>query len=117
MRCVRCDRSSFGRCLLHAMAGTLALVCVCQSATGRAEEKLGSVRIGAVASSPGTVTVFTDMCRYLSRGGLPADFVLYSNYDMLVAALERGEVDIAWNTPLAACASFMWPRSDTARRS
>lgn len=73
----------------------------------------GVVRIGAVAYSPGVVTVFNDLRRYLARNDFPSDYVLYSNYDALVAALDRREIDIAWNTPLAhaqyhvrnACAS------------
>jgi ABC-type phosphate/phosphonate transport system substrate-binding protein len=60
-----------------------------------------TTRIGAVAYSPAAVTIFHDLTRYLNKNGLAADYVLYSNYDSLVAALERGEVDIAWNTPLA----------------
>jgi ABC-type phosphate/phosphonate transport system substrate-binding protein len=60
-----------------------------------------AITIGAVAYSPGSVTVFVEICRYLSRNGLPADFVLYSNYDALVEALHKRQVDIAWNTPLA----------------
>jgi ABC-type phosphate/phosphonate transport system substrate-binding protein len=115
------ERANLAFRLARTLIAALVLACVCQSSIAGAgekanAEKLGAdktaaskpaavkpapLRIGAVASSPGTVTVFTDLCRYLSRGGLPADFVLYSNYDMLVAALERGEVDIAWNTPLA----------------
>src|SRR5688500_3930546 len=59
------------------------------------------VRIGAVASSPSVVTVFTDLRRYLGRHDYPADYVLYSNYDALVVALARREIEIAWNTPLA----------------
>lgn len=58
-------------------------------------------RIGAVAYSPAAVTIFHGLTRYLNKNGLPSDYVLYSNYDSLVAALEREEVDIAWNTPLA----------------
>jgi ABC-type phosphate/phosphonate transport system substrate-binding protein len=59
------------------------------------------VRIGAVAYAPSTVTVFQGLCRYLNRNRLPSDYVLYSNYDALVAALDRGDIDVAWNTPLA----------------
>jgi ABC-type phosphate/phosphonate transport system substrate-binding protein len=59
------------------------------------------VRIGAVAYSPSVVTVFADLRRYLNRHDYPADYVLYSNYDALVAALARREIEIAWNTPLA----------------
>jgi phosphonate transport system substrate-binding protein len=87
------------------LVGLLAL-CVFP---GTSKESIGqtanretpTVRIGAVASSPGTVVVFQDLTRYLNRREFPADFVLYSNYDALVAALDRGEVEIAWNTPLA----------------
>lgn len=58
-------------------------------------------RIGAVAYSPAAVTIFHGLTGYLNRHGFPSDYVLYSNYDSLVAALEKGEIDIAWNTPLA----------------
>jgi ABC-type phosphate/phosphonate transport system substrate-binding protein len=59
------------------------------------------VRIGAVAYSPGVVTVFNDLRRYLNDRKFASDYVLYSNYDALVSALARREIDIAWNTPLA----------------
>jgi ABC-type phosphate/phosphonate transport system substrate-binding protein len=60
-----------------------------------------TLRLGAVAYAPSSVTVFRDLTRYLTKNGLSADFILYSNYDALVDALERNEVDVAWNTPLA----------------
>jgi ABC-type phosphate/phosphonate transport system substrate-binding protein len=47
------------------------------------------------------VTIFQGLTGYLNKNGLQSDYVLYSNYDSLVAALDRGEVEIAWNTPLA----------------
>ncbi|MGE0536019.1 MAG: phosphate/phosphite/phosphonate ABC transporter substrate-binding protein [Pirellulales bacterium] len=59
------------------------------------------VRIGAVAYAPSAVTIFQDLTRYLRAADFPADYVLYSGYDALVRALREGEVDIAWNTPLA----------------
>jgi len=65
-----------------------------------ASGETGVVRIGAVAYSPAVVTVFNDLRRYLNGHDFPSDYVLYSNYDALVAALQRGEIDIAWNTPL-----------------
>jgi ABC-type phosphate/phosphonate transport system substrate-binding protein len=67
----------------------------------RATSSRETTRIGAVAYSPSVVTVFQGLTRYLSGNGLPSDYVLYSNYDALVEALDRGEIDIAWNTPLA----------------
>lgn len=59
------------------------------------------VRIGAVAYAPSVVTVFQGIKKHLNKNGLVADYVLYSNYDALVAALKKGEIDVAWNTPLA----------------
>ena len=59
------------------------------------------VRVGAVAYAPSAVTVFDNLRRYFAKTDLPVDYVLYSNYDALVNALVKGEVDIAWNTPLA----------------
>lgn len=69
--------------------------------TARGTDRSQTTRIGAVAYSPAAVTIFQGITGYLSKNGLPSDYVLYSNYDSLVAALDRGEVDIAWNTPLA----------------
>src|SRR4051812_35084572 len=66
------------------------------------ESQSGQItRLGAVAYSPAAVTIFEGLTRYLAKNGLPSDYVLYSNYDSLVVALERAEIDIAWNTPLA----------------
>jgi ABC-type phosphate/phosphonate transport system substrate-binding protein len=59
------------------------------------------VRIGAVAYAPSAVTIFEDIRRYFDRRGMPVDYVLFSHYGALVEALRKGEVDIAWNTPLA----------------
>jgi ABC-type phosphate/phosphonate transport system substrate-binding protein len=74
----------------------------CCSGTCCSEETQAKVlRIGAVAHAPGAVTVFEGIRRYLDRNGLPVDYVLYSNYDALVEALQKRQVDIAWNTPLA----------------
>jgi ABC-type phosphate/phosphonate transport system substrate-binding protein len=89
-----------------SILGVLVVLCA-WPASGRGQQETGKssvserVRIGAVAYAPSTVTVFQDLCRYLNQHEFPADYVLYSNYDTLVAALGKGEVDIAWNTPLA----------------
>lgn len=69
--------------------------------TAGEKDKAPTTRIGAVAYSPAAVTIFHGITRYLNHNGLPSDYVLYSNYDSLVAALDKGEIDIAWNTPLA----------------
>jgi ABC-type phosphate/phosphonate transport system substrate-binding protein len=59
------------------------------------------LKVGAVAYAPDSVTIWEGIRRYSERGGLPIDYVLYSNYDALVESLAKGEVDVAWNTPLA----------------
>lgn len=60
-----------------------------------------TLRLGAVCSSPKSVTVFREIRYYLSRHGMPVEYALYSNYDALCKALRDGQVDIAWNAPLA----------------
>lgn len=84
------------------------LSCLLAPPSSHGEEKASApasgqkvLRIGAVAYSPSVVTIFQGIQRYLNRNGLPADYVLYSHYDALVKALQRGEIDVAWNTPLA----------------
>jgi phosphonate transport system substrate-binding protein len=59
------------------------------------------LRIGAVAYAPYVVTIFNGMKQHFHRQGLELDWVLYSNYDALVGAFVSGEVDLAWNGPLA----------------
>lgn len=60
-----------------------------------------TLRLGAVAYSPDTVTIFEGIRRHCGRHGLAVDYVLFSNYDALVEALLARQVDVAWNTPLA----------------
>jgi ABC-type phosphate/phosphonate transport system substrate-binding protein len=59
------------------------------------------LKIGAVAYAPYVVTVFEGIKKHFNRLNVPLDWVLYSNYDALVEAFVRGEVDLAWNGPLA----------------
>jgi phosphonate transport system substrate-binding protein len=59
------------------------------------------LRIGAVAYAPYVVTIFEGLKRHFHRQGIELDWVLYSNYDALVTAFVTGEVDLAWNGPLA----------------
>jgi ABC-type phosphate/phosphonate transport system substrate-binding protein len=92
--------SMSGLVLLFAAACTTVAGESCTDA-GSKEARSKVIRIGAVAYSPAAVTIFEDMRRYFDRKGLPVDYVLYSNYDALVDALLKKQVDIAWNTPLA----------------
>ncbi len=57
--------------------------------------------IGAVAYDPKVVTIWEGFKEYFAEMGLSIDYTLYSNYDSLVDANLKGEVDLAWNSPLA----------------
>lgn len=57
--------------------------------------------VGAVAYDPRVVTIWDIIKDFFNAEGCPTDYVLYSNYELLQEALLRGDVDIAWNSPLA----------------
>lgn len=59
------------------------------------------LRLGAVAYAPYVVTIFEGLKRHFHRQGVELDWVLYAHYDALVDAFVSGEVDLAWNGPLA----------------
>jgi phosphonate transport system substrate-binding protein len=61
----------------------------------------GPLVLGAVAYEPRVVTIWEGFKAWLGGRGLPFDYVLYSNYERLVESLLDGEVDVAWNSPLA----------------
>jgi ABC-type phosphate/phosphonate transport system substrate-binding protein len=60
-----------------------------------------TVLVGAVAYDPRVVTIWDIIKDFFIREGCPTDYVLYSNYELLQEALVRGDVEIAWNSPLA----------------
>ncbi|HEY3999880.1 MAG TPA: PhnD/SsuA/transferrin family substrate-binding protein [Candidatus Xenobia bacterium] len=62
--------------------------------------------LGAVAYDPKVVPIWDGIRDYMTRGGAPMDYVLFSNYEAQVDALVDGFVDIAWNTNLAYVRSF-----------
>jgi ABC-type phosphate/phosphonate transport system substrate-binding protein len=57
--------------------------------------------LGAVAYDAKVVPIWEGFKAHFAARGLPFDFVLYSNYERQVAAHLRGELDVAWNSPLA----------------
>lgn len=75
-----------------------------------AEQKKDSVRVGAVAYDPKVVTIWEGFKAYFEKRGVPIDYVLYSNYNSQVDAHLAGEVDAAWNSPLA------WVKSQIVSR-
>ena len=53
------------------------------------------------AASPTYISVFRGLQAHFLRHGIELDWVLYSDYDALVEAFVRREIDLAWNAPLA----------------
>lgn len=60
-----------------------------------------TVILGAVAYDPKVVTIWEGFREFFAAHDLAFDFVLYSNYERQVAAHVRGDMDVAWNSPLA----------------
>ncbi len=67
--------------------------------------------MGAVAYDPKVVTIWEGFKDWFATQGLAFDYVLYSNYDALVEALVAGQLDVAWNSPLA------WVRAERLARA
>lgn len=67
--------------------------------------------MGAVAYDPKVVTIWEGFRRAFADGGLDFDTVLYSNYERQVEAHLAGQVDVAWNSPLA------WIETERAARA
>jgi ABC-type phosphate/phosphonate transport system substrate-binding protein len=59
------------------------------------------VRVGAVAYHPRIVTIWETFLEHFEREGVSTDYLLYSNYERLVAAVLGGDVEIGWNTNTA----------------
>lgn len=58
--------------------------------------------LGCVSYDPAIGTIWQRMKDYLTTAGVPGfDFVLFTNYEAQVSALVNGDIDIAWNGPLA----------------
>ncbi|HXX43095.1 MAG TPA: PhnD/SsuA/transferrin family substrate-binding protein [Candidatus Acidoferrales bacterium] len=69
-----------------------------------------ALRVGAVAYDPKVITIWEGFLPYFAKHGAEIDYVLYSNYDAQVEANLSGEVDVAWNSPLA------WVKSQIASK-
>ena len=67
--------------------------------------------LGAVAYDAKVVPIWEGFRLFFEDHGLPFDFVLYSNYERQVEAHLRGDIDVAWNSPLA------WIEADRAARA
>jgi phosphonate transport system substrate-binding protein len=63
-------------------------------------------RVGAVAYKAQVVTIWEAFRQWFRERGFPLEYVLFSTYDEQVAALQRGWIDVAWNTNLAYVATL-----------
>lgn len=79
---------------------TASFVALLLAAPVRAEDK-PVLKVGAAASSAKSVDLFRSMRYHFKKAGMPMEFVLFSNYDALNDALLKGQIDVAWNSPLA----------------
>jgi ABC-type phosphate/phosphonate transport system substrate-binding protein len=60
-----------------------------------------TILVGAVAYDPRVVTIWDIIKDFFIAKGCPIDYILYSNYEIMQDALVHGDIDIAWNSPLA----------------
>jgi ABC-type phosphate/phosphonate transport system substrate-binding protein len=71
----------------------------------------GQLIMGAVAYDPKVVTIWDGFQKYFRARGLDFDYVLFSNYEKQVEAHVCGQLDVAWNSPLA------WLQSERAAKA
>jgi ABC-type phosphate/phosphonate transport system substrate-binding protein len=57
--------------------------------------------LGAVAYDPKVVTIWNGFQQYFAERGLAFDYILYTNYERQVEAHFKGQIHVAWNSPLA----------------
>jgi phosphonate transport system substrate-binding protein len=57
--------------------------------------------LGAVAYDPKVVTIWDGFARHFEKHDLDFDYVLFTSYERQVEAHLAGQVDVAWNSPLA----------------
>jgi ABC-type phosphate/phosphonate transport system substrate-binding protein len=59
------------------------------------------ILVGAVLYDPKVSVIWDIIGEFFQDNGCPIDTVFYTNYELQVAALLQGHIDIAWNSPLA----------------
>ena len=57
--------------------------------------------VGAVLYEPKVAIIWEIIGQFFEERGQPVDVVFYSNYSLQVQALLDGQLDVAWNSPLA----------------
>jgi len=69
------------------------------------------ILLGAVAYDAKVVTIWDGFRAYCAARGLALDYILYTSYERQVAAHLRGDLHVAWNSPLA------WLQIEAAARA
>ena len=59
------------------------------------------VVVGAVLYDPKVSVIWEIIRDFFQKNGVPITVQLYANYDLQNSALLKGEIEIAWNSPLA----------------
>ncbi|MBM3945110.1 MAG: phosphate/phosphite/phosphonate ABC transporter substrate-binding protein [SAR202 cluster bacterium] len=59
------------------------------------------VRIGTVLYNPKVTVIWDIIKEYFEEQGIPTDIVYYPDYDRQTDGFVKGEIDVAWNSPLA----------------
>jgi ABC-type phosphate/phosphonate transport system substrate-binding protein len=59
------------------------------------------LKIGAVMYDPKVTVIWEIIGDFFESRGVPMDTVFYDTYELQVDGLKQGDIDIAWNSPLA----------------
>lgn len=59
------------------------------------------IKVGAVIYAPRVTVIWEMIEKYYKDNGLEIEPVFFKDYKLQVDALEKGEIDTAWNSPLA----------------
>lgn len=59
------------------------------------------IRMGAVIYDPKVTVIWGIIREFFEQQDVPMEVRFYANYDLQVDALVAGQIDIAWNSPLA----------------
>src|SRR5438105_3075662 len=59
------------------------------------------ILVGAVLYDPRVSVIWDIIADFFEANGCPIDIVFYRNYELQVEALSKGQIDLAWNSPLA----------------
>lgn len=61
----------------------------------------GNLKIGAVIYAPRVTVIWGIIADFFREEGMPIECVFYKDYRSQIDGLMAGEIDIAWNSPLA----------------